>query len=229
LPAIAELLSPSPEMTLTHERQGAGQACQPGKPISSVGPGTSVQGGGDRAQSLGHVVRRGRVLGVEHPLLGQAGEDGEQDRPDLPRGRYVLDVRTVRGMTETTDAPPLRRRLAGLPSGRRTKFLVLALWLVLASLAGPLAAKLTEVQSTDALGALPEDAEAARAVERAEAEFADSDRFVAVAVYARETGLTDADLAKVETDRAAFARYAEGGDVPAPVPSDDGHGLRSTG
>jgi RND superfamily putative drug exporter len=38
-------------------------------------------------------------------------------------------------------------------------------------------------------------------------------------VYARETGLTDADLAKVETDRAAFARYAEGGDVPAPVPS----------
>jgi RND superfamily putative drug exporter len=32
---------------------------------------------------------------------------------------------------------------------------------------------------------------------------------VAVVVYARDTGLTEADRAAAEADRAAFARYAD--------------------
>ncbi|HYN94768.1 MAG TPA: MMPL family transporter, partial [Pilimelia sp.] len=125
-------------------------------------------------------------------------------------------------MTRSIDDRPRR---GGLPAGRRTKFLLLALWLVLVAVAAPLGAKLTEVQDNEALGALPAGAEAARAVERASAAFAGSDALVAVAVYARPGGLTDADRAKVEADRAAFAGFALDGGVPPAVPSPDGAAL----
>ena len=84
------------------------------------------------------------------------------------------------------------QRFTGLPSGRRSKFVMLGLWLVLATVGGMLAAKLTEVQNNDALGALPASAETTRALDRAEAAFPGSDRLVAVAVYARDGGLTAA-------------------------------------
>jgi len=116
-------------------------------------------------------------------------------------------------------------RLTGLPSGRRTKYLVLALWLVLIAAAGPLSIKLTEVQNNDALMALPRGVEANAALERARAAFPGSDRSVAVAVYARDSGLTGADRAKVESDRAAFAAYADGGQAPQAIPSEDGKAL----
>ncbi|MFC0532560.1 MMPL family transporter [Phytohabitans kaempferiae] len=112
-----------------------------------------------------------------------------------------------------------------LPSGRRTKFLALALWLVVASAVGPVAIKLADVVSDDAVTWLPRTAEATQAFERAEAAFPGSDRLVAVAVYARDTGLTDADRSKAEVDRAAFTRYAEGGAVPPAIVSEDGKAL----
>ncbi|GIG91340.1 MMPL family transporter [Plantactinospora endophytica] len=118
-----------------------------------------------------------------------------------------------------------RHRLAGVITGRRAKFATLALWVVVAGLVGPLALKLTEVQDNDSLGALPVSAEASRAAERAEAAFPEPDALVAVAVYAREAGLTDADRSKVAADRTAFARYAVDGIVPPELPSDDGRAL----
>jgi RND superfamily putative drug exporter len=116
-------------------------------------------------------------------------------------------------------------RLTGLPSGRRTKYLAVVLWLALASMAGPLAIKLTEVQNNDALTALPKTAEANAALERAEAAFPGSDKLVAVAVYARDSGLTGADRAKADADRAAFTRYAVDAQVPPAIPSEDGRAL----
>jgi RND superfamily putative drug exporter len=116
-------------------------------------------------------------------------------------------------------------RLTGLPSGRRSKYLALVLWLVLVSVAAPLALKLTEIQNNDTLSALPSSAEANRALERAKAAFPGSDKLVAVAVYARDSGLTGADRAKVEADRAAFARHAEGARVPPAIHSEDGKAL----
>ncbi|MPZ29043.1 MAG: MMPL family transporter [Micromonosporaceae bacterium] len=118
-----------------------------------------------------------------------------------------------------------RRRPSDLPSGRRTKFVVLVFWLGLAAVAGPLALQLTEVQDNDALAALPASTEAGAAAARAEAAFDGSDRLVAVAVYAREAGLTGADRAAVEADRTALARFAEGGQVPPPAASGDGQAL----
>jgi putative drug exporter of the RND superfamily len=118
-----------------------------------------------------------------------------------------------------------RRRLAEVPAGRRTKYATLIFWLVLASLAGPLATQLSGVLDNDTLGALPASVESSEALARAESAFGDTDRLVAVAVYARESGLTDADRAAVEADRDAFAGYAEGGQVPAAIPSEDGQAL----
>lgn len=115
--------------------------------------------------------------------------------------------------------------LAGLPSGRRTKLAMLALWVVIASVLGPLAIKLTDVQNNDSLGSLPAGAEASRAAALAAAAFPEPDALVAVAVYVRESGLTAADRAKVDADRAAFAAHAAGGTVAAPVPAADGTAL----
>jgi RND superfamily putative drug exporter len=122
-------------------------------------------------------------------------------------------------------SPMSAHRLTGLPSGRRSKFLVLALWLLLAGVAAPLAAGLGKVQDNDAIAGLPRGAEATAAFDRAKVAFPGSDKPVAVAVYARQTGLTGADRAKAEADRAAFARYAEGGRVPQAFPSRDGTAL----
>jgi putative drug exporter of the RND superfamily len=119
----------------------------------------------------------------------------------------------------------LWHRLTRLPSGRRTKYLVVVLWLAVASVAAPLAVKLTEVQDNEALLGLPDTAEASAALERAEAAFPGSDRLVAVAVYARDSGLTAADRAKVAADRTAFARWAEGAEVPGGIASEDGKAL----
>jgi RND superfamily putative drug exporter len=112
-----------------------------------------------------------------------------------------------------------------LPAGRRSKFAVLAFWIVLASVAAPLAIKLTEVQDNDQLTALPARAEAQAAAERAAAAFPGHQALVAVAVYVRDTGLINEDRLKAETDRATFARYAEGGRVEPAVPSGDGKAL----
>jgi putative drug exporter of the RND superfamily len=116
-------------------------------------------------------------------------------------------------------------RLTGIPSGRRTKFVALVLWLVLASVAAPLGAKLTEVQNNDTLSALPSSAETSAALERAAAAFPGSDRLVAVAVYARDSGLAGADRAKADADRAAFTRFAQNAAVPPAIASEDGKAL----
>jgi RND superfamily putative drug exporter len=114
------------------------------------------------------------------------------------------------------------RRLAALPSGRVTKWITLGIWLVLAAILFPLASKLTSATSNDASTWLPRSAEATLALNRAEQAFPSSDQLVAVVVYARDSGLTAADTAKAQADRAAFATYADRGQVSPLIP--DGKG-----
>lgn len=94
----------------------------------------------------------------------------------------------------------------------------LALWIVAAVMLLPLAGNGAEAQSTDAAGALPRNAETARALDRMRAAFPGSDAPVAVVVYARDTGITAADRVAVEVDRTALAALAPG----QAVDSDDG-------
>ena len=119
-------------------------------------------------------------------------------------------------------------KLSQLLTGRRTKFLVLIGWIIVASVLGPIALKLSEVQDNEQLGALPAHAEAKLAQDQAAAAFPEPTALVAVAVYARDTGLTAADRAVIEADRVAFARYAEGGEVAPAIPSEDGQAMLLT-
>lgn len=117
------------------------------------------------------------------------------------------------------------KRLSHLISGRRGKFAVLAAWILIAAIVGPTALKLSEVLDNDQLGALPAGAEAKLVQDRVAAAFPEPTALVAVAVYARESGLTAADRAKVEADQAAFGQYAEGGQVAPAEPSEDGQAM----
>jgi putative drug exporter of the RND superfamily len=116
-------------------------------------------------------------------------------------------------------------RLTHPPSGKRTKYLIVVAWLLIASIAAPLALQLPDAVTDDEVSWLPRSAEATAAFERAQSAFPDADRLVAVAVYAREGGLTDADRAKAAADREAFARHAVDGRVPPPVASADRQAL----
>ncbi|MEU5951666.1 MMPL family transporter [Streptomyces sp. NPDC047525] len=113
---------------------------------------------------------------------------------------------------------PLLQRVAGAPAGRRSKWLVLAAWLILAVALGPLAGKLGDVEDTSANAFLPRGAESARVNTELE-KFRDDAVMPAVVVYTGE----GADERVAAADRAPFAQFtAEGEQVSRPMPSDDG-------
>jgi len=99
-------------------------------------------------------------------------------------------------------------RYGGFVAGRRSKWAVLAIWLVLMAVGGSLAAKLGSVQDNDPVSWLPAGSQSTKAVEVAEKHFAEKDVSTAVVVYSRDGGLTAADLAKVEKDRGALKASA---------------------
>ncbi|MFI1683022.1 MMPL family transporter [Streptomyces sp. NPDC020607] len=106
-------------------------------------------------------------------------------------------------------------------SGRRSKWAVLLIWLVLISAGGSLAAKLGDVQDNDPETWLPSSAQSTHAVELAEKHFADKDSSTAIIIYARGGGLTDADRDKIAADRAALQDDIAVGDVAKPQVSKD--------
>jgi RND superfamily putative drug exporter len=116
--------------------------------------------------------------------------------------------------------------MAKLVCGRWSKWIVLALWLVVLAVAGPMAGKLTEVQKNDNSAWLPGGAEATQVMEL-QGRFQPDDIAPAVIVYERPAGITSADTAKATADVAALGRV-EGvvGQVLGPVPAQDGQALQ---
>ncbi|MEU6763340.1 MMPL family transporter [Streptomyces sp. NPDC046853] len=113
---------------------------------------------------------------------------------------------------------PLLRRVATAPSGRRSKWLVLAAWLILVVALGPLAGKLGDVEDTSANAFLPRGAESAQVNTELE-KFRDDTVMPAVVVYTGE-GVGERVAA---ADRTSFAEFAAKGErVSPPAPSDDG-------
>ncbi|WP_326751676.1 MMPL family transporter [Streptomyces hirsutus] len=98
-----------------------------------------------------------------------------------------------------------------LVCGRRAKWLVLALWLVVLFLAAPLAQKLTDAQDNNAASWLPGSAESTQVLEISE-DFR-PEQIPAIVVYARESGLTAADRERITEDAARLRRLS-------------GHGIR---
>ena len=117
-------------------------------------------------------------------------------------------------------------RLARLPAGRITKWVVLVFWIVVMAVAGPLAGKLTDVQDNDTINWLPGRAESTQVYHLA-ASFGDPDESPAIVVYERTSGITEADKAAAAQDAQAFATLdLVEGDVIGPIPSDDGQALQ---
>lgn len=90
--------------------------------------------------------------------------------------------------------------LAGVPGGRWSKWIMLALWIALIGVLTPFATQLGEVESNDGSGFLPDGAESVRVNELLE-EFENGETVPAVIVYEREGGLTDSDLDAINEDR----------------------------
>ena len=88
--------------------------------------------------------------------------------------------------------------------GRRTKWIVLALWVVIFAIAGPLAGKLTGVEKNDNAAWLPGSAEATRVLDQQHT-FQPQDTAAAIVVYERKSGLTDADVTKAAADAEAIS------------------------
>jgi len=121
----------------------------------------------------------------------------------------------------------LSGKLATLPTGRFTKWLTLAAWLLVVAAAVPLAGRVSGVAQDSSTVELPIGADATVATGLAD-RFPDGRVSPGIVVYARAGGLTAADRAKVDADRLALARIAVGGQVGAPAPADDHAALTLT-
>jgi RND superfamily putative drug exporter len=119
------------------------------------------------------------------------------------------------------------RRLAALPCGRRSKWVVLVLWIVLLVALGPLAGKLTGAENNQASSWLPGSAESTKVL-NLQGQFASTQDVPAVIVYTRSGGVTPADRAKAAADTAAFTKVTDvSGRITGPILSQDGQALET--
>jgi len=118
-------------------------------------------------------------------------------------------------------------RIAALPCGKRTKYLVVVFWLVVIAVTGSLAGKLQGAEKNDASSYLPASAEATQEL-NLQARFASKNLNPAVVVYQRTSGITAADFRKAQADARRFAALAAvHGRVTGPFPSRDHQALET--
>jgi RND superfamily putative drug exporter len=102
-------------------------------------------------------------------------------------------------------------------AGRRSKFLVVAFWLIVVVVVGSLAGKLSGAERNDTKAWLPGNAESTKVIDL-QAAFQSPNQIPAVVVYDRPGGLTAADQAKIAADSARLGSVARiDGSVRKPV------------
>ncbi|MET9763671.1 MMPL family transporter [Streptomyces sp. NPDC006372] len=101
------------------------------------------------------------------------------------------------------------RGIGHLVCGRRAKWLVLGLWVVVLFVAAPFAMKLTDAQDNDAASWLPGSAESTQVLELSK-DFR-PEQIPAVVVYARDSGLTAQDRAQITADAARLRQLRDHG------------------
>ncbi|WP_411577366.1 MMPL family transporter [Streptomyces sp. HUAS TT20] len=104
-------------------------------------------------------------------------------------------------------------------TGRRSKWLIVALWLLALVLAGPLAQKLTDAQDNDAASWLPGSAESTQVLDISD--HFRPEQIPAVVVYARDGGLTARDKQQIARDvqeiKGLTAHGIRGAETRGPV------------
>jgi RND superfamily putative drug exporter len=113
--------------------------------------------------------------------------------------------------------------LARLVSGRRSKLVVLGIWLVALVALGPLIGQFESKQQNEPSSFLPADAESVRALELSD-QIPSAEGVAAIAVFAREGGLTGGDRTAIAEAHAALAGSPPEGVVSVSPPqySNDG-------
>src|SRR4051794_9019163 len=90
----------------------------------------------------------------------------------------------------------MQRQIAGKLTGRVTKWIVLAIWIIIVAAAGSVASKLTDVQDNQASSWLSASAESTKALDKL-APFQDQNEIPTVLVYEKKSGLSQADLSQI--------------------------------
>jgi RND superfamily putative drug exporter len=111
---------------------------------------------------------------------------------------------------------------ARIVTGRRSRWVVLAGWVAALVALGPLIGRFESVQENEPSSFLPGDAESVKVLEQADG-FPSGRATQAIAVFSRDDGLTQADLAAIDGVRAELERTPPGGVQPIgpPIVSDD--------
>ncbi|HEV2241479.1 MAG TPA: MMPL family transporter [Streptosporangiaceae bacterium] len=120
------------------------------------------------------------------------------------------------------------RAIIGFPSGRRGKWVVLILWILILAVAGSLAGKLTGAEKNDAQSWLPPSAQSTKVL-ALQSRFQSPNVYSAVVVYDRSAGVTAADRAKAASDAAKFTTVPRvvRGQVAGPFVSRDGRAIET--
>ena len=171
---------------------------------------------------------------------GTTGAPRNTPDPDVPasggdiRAAQAQDTRergpgyqqTRPGDLQTSDqgGPGRPRRVGRLVAficGRRTKWVVVAFWLLVVVALGSLAGKLQGAEKNDASSYLPGSAESTQELNE-QAAFQSKNYNPALVVYVRDSGITAADIAKADADARYFASLsAVNGRVAPPIISGD--------
>ena len=119
-------------------------------------------------------------------------------------------------------------RIAEIPAGSWTKWVVVGFWAVVLVLALPLSTKLTGAEKNDLKYWLPGSAQSTQVLD-VQARFQSPNVYPGVVVYLRPSGLTAADRAKAAADARRFAAIpgAVPGQIAGPIESKDGKALQT--
>jgi RND superfamily putative drug exporter len=118
-------------------------------------------------------------------------------------------------------------RLVAMICGRRSKYLVVAFWVLMVVALGSLAGKLQGAEKNDSSAYLPSSAESTQELNEQNL-FQSQNLNPALVVYLRAGGVTAADLRKADADARSFgALPAVNGRVAAPVMSRDHQAIQS--
>src|SRR5262245_57053879 len=118
------------------------------------------------------------------------------------------------------------RKIAEIPAGSWTKWVVVGFWLVILVLAFPLSSKLMGAEKNDASAWLPGNAESTKVL-AVQSRFQSPNIYPGVIVYVRDSGITPADRLKASVDARRFAGVPGivPGQIAGPVKSADGKAL----
>ncbi len=110
-------------------------------------------------------------------------------------------------------------RLAGLPAGRISRWIIIGFWLVVIAGAVPLASRVGEVEENGSQAFLPASSQSLQVANLRE-KFDTGNSSIAIVVYHRDGGLNADDNAWVASNQQAIGKSDTSFQVSPPIPSD---------